>query len=234
MPVYGIKLNEKNNPVLAELKVVPVKNKFDVEKSLEEAISQLNHIYQQVPKSSCNRCGSCCDGTKTGNPKIYSIEYLSIMRFLNQPKNKQLKTKMYGTALMGKALLDKKKKEEPNLVENWDCVPTFCPAIDKETKLCWIYEHRPLVCRLYGLGQWYKEKSKSWVKEPGESGCDQVNIDDDDQTEYWPLGNNKILFKQLALLSTYHYLDEVKQEVFKADRMTNWFTLKADNIDSNE
>ncbi len=230
MPVYGIKFDEKNNPVLAELKVVPVKDKSGVETSLEEAISQLNQIYQQIPKPSCNRCGSCCDGTKTGNPKIYSIEYLNIMRFLNDPKNKQLKTEMHGTALVSRALIERKKKEEPGHVNNWNCIATFCPAIDQETKLCRIYELRPLICRLYGLKLWHKEKSQGWVKEPGEDGCDQVKIDDDDQTEYWPQDKNRTLFKQLELLSIYHYLDEAKQEIFKANTISAWFTLKADGL----
>ena len=230
MPAYAIKLDEQNRPVLEELVTVPLKNKIEAETSLDEAISELNHIYQQIPKPSCNRCGNCCDGTTTGNPKMYSIEYLSIMRFLNDPQNKQLKTKMYGTALMGRALLNKMKKEKPDLEVTWDGVATFCPAIDEDTKLCLIYEYRPLVCRLYGLGQWHKEKSKGWVRKPGGCGCDQVKIDDDDQTEYWPKDKNKKLYNQIAHLSTYHYLDEIKQEVFKANNISAWFTLKADGL----
>ena len=224
--MYGIKLDDKRNPVLVELSTVPVKDKAQADISLGEAFAKLEEIYQQVPKSDCNRCGSCCDGTKTGDPRAYSVEYLYILRYLNSPSNKELKKKIYGAAYMAKALMEKKREERLSSDKDYGHFVAFCPAVDPASKLCSMYEHRPLICRLYGLRLWHKDKSKEWIRQTGKDGCDQVKIDDADQTEYWSRGKGSLLFKKLSIISRYHYLDEAEETLFNVGTLNTWFSLK--------
>jgi Fe-S-cluster containining protein len=225
--IHGIVLDDKNRPVITELMIVSPRDRVKVEAPLTEAIIKLNQIYQQVPKPNCNRCGGCCDGTKAGNPVVYSIEYLNIISQLNSPANRELKGRIYGSALMGRALLDRKKKEiatEPGL-KRCDSFLCFCPALDLKTKLCLVYEYRPLICRLYGVEGWSKGPD-GWIKPAERVVCEHVEISKDDKTEHWVGGQGRLLFDQLKRLSTYYYFDEAAEELFNKNSITHWFALK--------
>ncbi len=229
--MQGVILDKKNNPVIVRLKTEPVKNKVEAGTLLAGAILKLNQIYRQVPKPYCNSCGECCDGKKTGNPVIYSIEYLNMASFLNSPSNKELRRKIYSEALSGKSLLNRrvaetyaKIKEQPG-VERCDRLIPVCPAFDRLSKLCLLYDYRPLICRLYGLDGWYKGLD-GWSRKAKLTCCNQFKISEDDRTEHWALDSGDLLVAQLKRLSTYYYADETTGVVFNENEIISWFALK--------
>jgi Fe-S-cluster containining protein len=221
--IHSIILNDENNPQIMGLKVIPIEDKLEAEAQLEDALKQLGQIYTQVPRTRCNKCGNCCDGTKTGNPVVYSIEYLNIMRVMNAPANRELKLRIYGSAMMIGALLDRKEKEAGS--SRCGQTVNVCPVVDHQTKLCLLYQHRPLICRLYGLDGWVNGPD-GWVRQAGPGRCDQVKIDQDSQSLCWSDNTGNSLLKQLKRLSAYYYIDEIEKTVFNANVMTDWLTLK--------
>lgn len=221
--MFGIKRDSKNNPVVIELKTVPVEDKVSTSSSVGKKISELNQIYRQVPQTRCNQCGTCCE--KIGVPLVYSIEYLNMMQYLNSPSNKDTKIRIHAIAMKGKALLEQKRKEDGS--DNNEINPLmmrWCPALDPKTRLCSIYESRPLNCRVYGLDRWYKKKSQDWTRETGQSVCFQVKISEEDRTEQWN-GKESInsFYEQLNQLSTYPYIDEEKNTIYNVSPILAWF-----------
>ncbi len=225
--MQGIVLDDKNNPIIVELKASPVKNIIKSGKLLEEAVYQLNQIYRQAPKTCCDNCGSCCDGKITGNPWVYSIEYLNITRQLKSPFNKELKRRVSGSAMMGKFMLKKKTHDNTTCCDYSGCSEyiAICPLFDPRTKLCSMYEFRPLICRLYGLDGWTKG-SLGWLKQAGNGVCDKVRIHEDDSTEHWDNASGRSLMRQLKRLSHYYYIDYDGDDLFNSNSILDWLTLK--------
>ncbi len=218
----GFVLDDKHNPII----VAPAGEKIISDDLLEKAVCQLGQIYRQIPKPDCNRCGNCCDGTKTGNPLVYSVEYWNITRFLNRPANKLLKLRIYGAAMMYKALARKKVGGEKSGNHSKHTRRILnCPAVDSQSKLCLIYEYRPFDCRRYGLRGWAKG-AQGWVRQGENAGCDQVKISADDRTEHWNDDSWKSLCERIKQLSDYYCLDETKGAKLKAALMVDWLTLR--------
>ncbi|MFQ5646093.1 MAG: YkgJ family cysteine cluster protein [bacterium] len=225
--MFAIKLDKNNTPKVLGLKTAPLSEKK--KNSLERDLRKLNRLYKEIPRPECDRCGGCCDGTKTGNPRVYSIEFLAIMRLLSSPSNRELRKKMFAVSMMNKFLMGKRMKEEYKAMEKpgyreksyWSVT---CPAVDPETKLCLIYEQRPIICRLYGLNRWYKD-DKGWIDQKVRVGCDQVKISPRDRTATWNYRTRKSLLERLEQLSRYYYLIETENRIFNSISMMEWFTL---------
>ncbi len=182
MPAYGIKLNEQNNPILEELVTVPVKNKIEAEKTLEDAISKLKRLYRRIPDICCEKCGKCC--TRIGYPIVYSTEYLNIMRFLNYTDNKDIKIRLFASVMKIKTSLDMRDKKKSTGKKRVSYKTNWCPAFDHESRLCSIYEQRPLDCRLYGLRRWFKDE-QGWVDQAQYTQCEHIQISKNDRTKHW-------------------------------------------------
>lgn len=93
---------------------------------------EIDGIYREVPKATCQKCGTCC----LDSPDIFYIEYVNIYRILkNKLQNKQkyvIRKSVEYTFL---------EMVAPNL-------SLYCPLY--ENKSCIIYENRFLQCRIWG------------------------------------------------------------------------------------
>jgi Fe-S-cluster containining protein len=94
---------------------------------------ELQAAYDELPKTSCKNCASCCNW---GSPPAFFIEYLNMYKYVRD----NLKDN-WGEILTRSAeyfyleLVDRNQS---------------CPFIGQDNK-CTIYEVRPLTCRFYGL-----------------------------------------------------------------------------------
>lgn len=93
---------------------------------------KLNSIYDSLPETTCDRCGTCC----TVPPPAYIVEYLNMFRYLKEN---------LGHRIPG--ILDKAVRFY--FLELAD-INLKCPFLSEEN-LCLVYPVRPLSCRGYGL-----------------------------------------------------------------------------------
>lgn len=111
-------------------KIYPVLS-FAVRKGL---LDDLNEVYERVPQSSCERCGTCC----VVPPPAFTVEYLNVFKYLAD----NLKDKI--EEITEKAIrfyfLELVK---PGLK---------CPFLD-DSNYCMIYPARPFYCRVFGVTQ---------------------------------------------------------------------------------
>ncbi|HSQ33795.1 MAG TPA: YkgJ family cysteine cluster protein [Peptostreptococcaceae bacterium] len=96
--------------------------------------SELNKVYDSVPKGNCKGCGNCC----MESVGINLVEFLNIYNYLQ--KSNKLKSNSMNN-IFDYYFLEYVKK-----------LP--CPFKDENNR-CSIYEVRPLNCRIYG--HWIKD-----------------------------------------------------------------------------
>lgn len=101
-------------------------------------LDKLNSIYEGLPQTSCERCGTCC----TVPPPAYIVEYLNMFRYMKKnlgdfiPEMVEKAVRFYFLELVD--------------------INLKCPFLS-EDNLCLVYPVRPLSCRGYGLSK--KEKA---------------------------------------------------------------------------
>lgn len=92
----------------------------------------LNSIYESLPETNCEKCGTCC----TVPPPAYIVEYLNMFRFLKNnisdgiPEIVEKSVRFYFLELVD--------------------INLKCPFLGEDS-LCMVYPVRPLSCRGYGL-----------------------------------------------------------------------------------
>lgn len=100
--------------------------------------SELNKVYDSVPKGNCKGCGNCC----MESVGINLVEFLNIYNYLQ--KSNKLKSNSMNNIF------------DYYFLEYVEKLP--CPFKDENNR-CSIYEVRPLNCRIYG--HWIKEDYNS-------------------------------------------------------------------------
>jgi Fe-S-cluster containining protein len=98
----------------------------------ENYFKQLQEIYNKLPDTSCEQCGTCC----TVPQPAFLMEYLNIYRFLKNNLQEQLPEIL-------------KKAARYYFLELGD-INIKCPFLDEENK-CAIYPVRPYNCRTFGV-----------------------------------------------------------------------------------
>lgn len=93
---------------------------------------KLDSIYQSLPETTCDRCGTCC----TVPTPAYIVEYLNMFRYLKKNLGDQI------PGLLEKAV----RFYFLELAE----INLKCPFLGGDN-LCLVYPVRPLSCRGYGL-----------------------------------------------------------------------------------
>lgn len=99
----------------------------------QKLFDSLNEIYNELPRTSCKNCASCC---KWGSPPAFFIEYLNMYKYVRDH-----------LPLHWKSFLT--KSAEYFYLELVD-PDQACPFLGEDNK-CLIYQVRPLTCRVYGL-----------------------------------------------------------------------------------
>jgi len=94
--------------------------------------TQLQEIYNKLPETSCEQCGTCC----TVPQPAFLMEYLNIFRYLKNNLQDQLPEIL-------------KKAARYYFLELGD-INLKCPFLNEENK-CAIYPVRPFNCRTFGL-----------------------------------------------------------------------------------
>ncbi len=180
--------------------------KKNIEKSIRNAeknrlYEKLNRIYDYIPHGICKSCTKCC----RESVNTFYIEFLNIYEFLlNNPEiyNKLL-PKIFKYYFL--EMIEKMK----------------CPFLDDEGK-CYIYEVRPLSCRLFG----------HWDKAEYENNYKRVLKQNKQNYKYFKnaygikipkeIINNKIEYCN-------HF--ESQRKIFKEERQSmidNVFTIESD------
>lgn len=95
---------------------------------------KLNSIYDSLPETTCDRCGTCC----TVPPPAYIVEYLNMFDYLKK-----------NLAGLIPDLLERTVRFY--FLELAD-IRLKCPLLG-EDRLCLVYPVRPLSCRGYGLAK---------------------------------------------------------------------------------
>lgn len=95
-------------------------------------LDDLNTIYNSLPQTSCEKCGTCC----TVPPPAYIVEYLNMFRYMKENLGDRI------PELLEKAV----RYYFLELVD----IKLGCPFLG-EDKLCLVYPARPLSCRGYGI-----------------------------------------------------------------------------------
>ncbi|MHB8918067.1 MAG: YkgJ family cysteine cluster protein [Desulfocucumaceae bacterium] len=93
---------------------------------------KLNSIYDSLPETTCDRCGTCC----TVPPPAYIVEYLNMFSYL---KDK-----------LGDHIQDILEKAVRFYFLELADISLRCPFLGEDS-LCLVYPVRPLSCRGYGL-----------------------------------------------------------------------------------
>jgi Fe-S-cluster containining protein len=97
-------------------------------------LNDLNTIYDSLPQTSCEKCGTCC----TVPPPAYIVEYLNMFRYMKENLGDHI------PELLEKAV----RYYFLELVD----IKLGCPFLG-EDRLCLVYPVRPLSCRGYGLSR---------------------------------------------------------------------------------
>lgn len=108
-------------------------------------LDKLNSIYEGLPQTNCERCGTCC----TVPPPAYIVEYLNMFRYMKK-----------NLADLIPVLVEKSVRFY--FLELVD-INLKCPFLSDEN-LCLVYPVRPLSCRGYGLSK----KDKAFMGMRGE------------------------------------------------------------------
>lgn len=93
---------------------------------------ELNSIYDGLPETTCDRCGTCC----TVPPPAYIIEYLNMFRYMKDNLSEKIADLLERTVRY-------------YFLELAD-INLKCPFLGGDN-LCLVYPVRPLSCRGYGL-----------------------------------------------------------------------------------
>ncbi len=108
-------------------------------------LDKLNSIYEGLPQTSCERCGTCC----TVPPPAYIVEYLNMFRYMKKNLGDFI------PVLVEKAV----RFYFLELVD----INLKCPFLSDDNQ-CLVYTVRPLSCRGYGLSK----KDKAFLGMRGE------------------------------------------------------------------
>lgn len=93
---------------------------------------RLNSIYDSLPETTCDRCGTCC----TVPPPAYIVEYLNMFGYLRDS--------------LGDRVPDILEKSVRFYFLELADISLRCPFLGGDN-LCLVYPVRPLSCRGYGL-----------------------------------------------------------------------------------
>lgn len=108
--------------------------------------NKLNSIYDGLPETTCDRCGTCC----TVPPPAYIVEYLNMFGYLKKNLAEQIP-----------GILEKTVRFY--FLELAD-ISLKCPFLGGDN-LCLVYPVRPLSCRGYGLSKSRFSGSRSEMEE---------------------------------------------------------------------
>lgn len=112
-------------------------------------MQMLDHLHEQLPRTSCDDCGKCCNSIS-----IFSLEYHRLIREIMATWSPDRLRRLVQSALRPDLRQAEVGKDEKRL---------RCIFRDDQTRVCLVHPVRPFACRIFGL-----------LKENGKRECDKV------------------------------------------------------------
>ncbi|PKL43683.1 MAG: hypothetical protein CVV41_07885 [Candidatus Riflebacteria bacterium HGW-Riflebacteria-1] len=112
-------------------------------------MQMLDHLHEQLPRTSCDDCGKCCNSVS-----IFSLEYHRVIREIMitwKPERLRRLVQAIFRLELRQAEIGKDERRRR------------CIFRDDETRVCLVHPVRPFACRIFGL-----------LKTDGKRECDRV------------------------------------------------------------